>query len=163
MRAPKELPLADEYRSDRRVSNDDQSRDIEWLADSNGEHSEEAFRYLLDVERRRSQMSGRPFLLLLITFVPGGADNGAIPTRVAARVFAALSGVLRDTDLVGWHSDAHTVGAVLTQSGSTPPATAMSRVRARVWQALDTELPTTLAKQLRLRLCQITADLEVWN
>ncbi len=56
---------ADELTSDRSMAAD---------VSDGGTYSEEAFRYLLAIERKRAERCGRPFLLLLVDYRRLGAD-----------------------------------------------------------------------------------------
>src|SRR5690242_12797047 len=80
---------------------DDVDHDSCDLARNVGIHSaynEQAFRYFLANERKRSELSNRPFLLLLVELEQPHAI-GRIESSVAPKLFAGLSGCLRDTDL----------------------------------------------------------------
>jgi lipopolysaccharide/colanic/teichoic acid biosynthesis glycosyltransferase len=85
------------------------------LSASNGERNalgEEAFRRMLIIERKRTERSGNPFLLMLLE---GGNHQGSEKNGKA--LGSALSALLlstRETDVIGWYKDGTTVGAVFT-------------------------------------------------
>src|SRR2546426_11392606 len=89
------------------------------LQDGSSEaYNEEAFQYFLEVERKRSEISRRPFLLMLIEFNrhPAGI-NPEIDAVTAGKLFSILRMCLRETDFVGWYRERRVAGAVLTQHG----------------------------------------------
>ena len=99
-------------------------------------YDEEAFRYLLAVERERFDRSGRSFLLLLLAPAPQPGVGARIAPRVARQLFASLRSCLRETDFVGWYHDERVAGAVLTDLGERT-ATAVGR---RVGQTIGSAL-----------------------
>jgi hypothetical protein len=82
---------------------------------------EQAFQYLVEIERRRSEDTQRPFLLMLLE-----CDD-----RELGRLFPIVCNSVRETDFVGWYRQGAVVGATLTQDGrrGTPDASAIVRDR----------------------------------
>jgi hypothetical protein len=119
-------------------------------------YSEDAFRYFLDIERKRAEASNRPLLLLLID-VLDDAGRGSADQDSAGLVLAALNGCLRDTDLVGWYHEARVLGAVLTQRGETPVADASGQVIGRVNRALAFRLPADITARLQVRVFELAS------
>jgi hypothetical protein len=119
-------------------------------------YSENAFRYFLDIERKRAELSNRPLLLLLIDVLDDGT-RGRSRHDSADLVLAALSGSLRDTDLVGWYHEGRVLGAVLTQRGDTPVADASSQVIERVNRALALRLPADIRARLQVRVFELAS------
>ena len=122
-------------------------------------YNEEAFHHFLSIERKRSEASTRPFLLLLVEFdkhlglpVPIGHD-------VASRLFAALAASLRDTDVIGWYREQRIAGAVLTDLGDAPQ-TIMPAITQRVRAFLQCDLPAGIASLVQVRLYQLPARIE---
>lgn len=99
-------------------------------------YNEDAFRYLLAVERERFDRSGRSFLLLLLAPAPQPGVGARIAPRVARKLFASLRSCLRETDFVGWYHDERVAGALLTDLGERT-ATAVER---RVGQTIGSAL-----------------------
>ena len=160
MRAPKEL-LAAAGRGPEPLMTDPRACDIAQLPDAQGVYNENAFRYFLEIERRRSSVSGESFLLLVIDL--DGEAGEAIPPRVAAKVFAALSASLRDTDFVGWYAAEHAIGAVLIQAVDLSKVDAVGSVRARVSKTFASQLPNPVIGRLRIQVCQVRSDREIWS
>jgi lipopolysaccharide/colanic/teichoic acid biosynthesis glycosyltransferase len=74
---------------------------------------EESFHRMIAVERKRTERSGKPFLLVLM-------DTGdALPTaRVRSMLTTAadaLSLSIRDTDFIGWYKEGSVVGVMFTE------------------------------------------------
>jgi hypothetical protein len=122
------------------------------LQDGPGEaYNEAAFQYFLEIERKRSELSSRPFLLLLIDFT----KHPRIDAVNADTLFSVLSLCLRETDFIGWYREGRIAGAVLTQHGDTDADDLSDVVRARIVGALRQRLPSDLARQLQTRIYQI--------
>ena len=113
-------------------------------------HDERTFRYLLDLEQRRSDRSGRPFLLVLVDI---GTDRQRdIDASVAAMMFSSLSSCLRETDFVGWYEEGRRPGAVLTELGEGSGSDVRKMLSDKVLILLE-RLPSDLASQLQIRVC----------
>ena len=74
---------------------------------------EEAFRRMISLERKRSERTQRPFVLLLM-------DTGrTLPTekngRVLLDILSALQAATRETDVMGWHETNSAVGVMFTE------------------------------------------------
>lgn len=73
---------------------------------------EETFRGMIAIERKRTERSKAPFLLMLLEAVN---DESANKNRSTLRkVISALLSSSRDTDLIGWYQDGVIVGAMFT-------------------------------------------------
>ena len=81
------------------------------------------FRRMITLERKRSERSRKPFMLLLLDMgdhLPS-EKNG----RILGKILSALSASARDTDVTGWYSKDCVVGVMFTEiaieeGGSTP-------------------------------------------
>ena len=120
-----------------------------------GAYSEEAFRYLLAIERKRAERSGRPFFLLLVDLKRMARGTLAMDVDLAAGVFASLSSALRDTDFTGWYREGRIAGAVLAQLADVSGDTIDEVVRRRVRLELSSRLPVDAADRLQTRVFQI--------
>jgi len=123
------------------------------LAGHGAAYIEEAFCFLLDIERRRFEASGEPFVLMLIDHRDRRTGTG-IDSAIGARVFASLTHALRDTDVIGWHRQGRAIGAVLTHLGDAPVVDVSRQMADRVTRAFVADLPNELAGQLRVRVYQ---------
>jgi hypothetical protein len=120
-------------------------------------YNEEAFLYFLEIERRRSEVSGLPFLLLLIDL---RKQPGMSPRMdgVADKLFSTLSTCLRETDFIGWYHDGSVAGAVLTQHADAPMREIPDVVNQRIAAALRDALPREVAQRLRVTVHQLPAS-----
>jgi hypothetical protein len=114
-------------------------------------YNEEAFQYFLEIEQKRSELSNRPFLLMLVDF----NKHPRIDAVTAGKLFSVLSLCLRDTDFIGWYREGRVAGAVLTQHGEADGDDLSDVVRQRIGGALRQRLPSDLARQLQARVYQI--------
>lgn len=122
-------------------------------------YNEEAFRYFLDVERRRAEVSNRPFVLLLVDLTKQMAapQMGAADAR---KLLSALAECVRETDFTGWYREGSVAGAVLTQHSDTADADLQEAVRVRIERLLAAHLPIQLASALRVRVYELPSAVQ---
>jgi lipopolysaccharide/colanic/teichoic acid biosynthesis glycosyltransferase len=99
--------------------------------------SEELFAHLLVRERKRSDRSNRPFILLSLK-TKDGLDLESSATGKAA--LEALAAGMRETDLLGWVEWPTVVGVIFPEIGAAEPARAVETVRTRVYRDLARQL-----------------------
>jgi hypothetical protein len=117
-------------------------------------HDEEAFRHFLAIEHKRSERSGRPYLLLLVDLQDHQDIRPPIDPAIASKLIAGLWLCLRETDVIGWYVANRVVGAVLTDLGDGPTAHVCRVVHQMVTDVLYEHLPPDVARQLQVRLYQ---------
>ncbi|MCU1313490.1 MAG: sugar transferase [Acidobacteriaceae bacterium] len=104
--------------------------------------SEETFKRVLTLERKRSDRSRQPFLLMLID--AGTARRAAAGTNLLRRTAAALLVTTRETDVVGWYREAAQVGVLFTalqlETGGHNQLTVVNTILERVRAALKERL-----------------------
>ena len=126
-------------------------------------YSEDAFRYFLEIERKRAARAHRPVLLLLLDLREQPTRNWIDP-MLAARLFSGLWNCLRETDVVGWYREDRMVGAVLTQvedGDQDGPRSEVTQVtRERVITALRQDLSADILRRLRVRVYHLHAELK---
>ena len=93
------------------------------------------FLFAVGQERKRSERSGKPFLLLLLA----GNYSGRKGDTVASKVVAALGASTRDTDIAGWYEDKNTIGIIFTE---------VAEKTNEAVQAVLTRVTTALSKTL---------------
>jgi exopolysaccharide biosynthesis polyprenyl glycosylphosphotransferase len=103
------------------------------LSGATGERSafgEETFRRMLVIERKRTERSGKPFLLMLLDAGPqqGSEKNG----KVLDSMLSALLSSTRETDVIGWYKDRTTVGAMFTGLLADDRSAILSTILMRV-------------------------------
>jgi hypothetical protein len=121
-------------------------------------YNEEAFRYFLEIERKRSQVANRPLLLLLVDLTTKVNLSGALENGVSAKVFVGLSQSLRETDVVGWYREGQVIGAVLTRRADAPEADASAQLIERVTVVLHKSLPAAVAGRLQVRVYELPSS-----
>jgi lipopolysaccharide/colanic/teichoic acid biosynthesis glycosyltransferase len=102
--------------------------------------SEESFHRMITLERRRSERSQRPFVLLLIDTGRGYPGDGQ--DRVLLNMLSALQGATRETDVTGWYKTGSTVGIMFTEivlDNNAVLSTILSRIGAVLRDRLDTD------------------------
>jgi hypothetical protein len=115
-------------------------------------YNEEVFKYLLAVERERSDRSGRPILLLLMAPAPRPGARTPIARAVARTLFSSLRLCLRETDFIGWYREARVAGAVLTDPGEETATAVCRRVGQTIGGALRESCASEAARGFQLRV-----------
>jgi lipopolysaccharide/colanic/teichoic acid biosynthesis glycosyltransferase len=100
--------------------------------------SEGAFQRLISLERKRSERSQRPFVLLLIDSGPSlsGEKNGLI----LLEMLAALQEATRETDVTGWYKTNAVMGVMFTEivlDNDLVLSTILSRIGSALRGRLD--------------------------
>ena len=117
-------------------------------------YNEEAFHYLLEVERKRFEASNQPFVLLLVDLTRHVGQGDRMIAVIGAKVFVSLTRSLRDTDMIGWYRQGRIIGALLTHLGDAPVADVSGQMAKRVTRAFGSDLPREIARHLKVRLFQ---------
>jgi lipopolysaccharide/colanic/teichoic acid biosynthesis glycosyltransferase len=101
---------------------------------------QELFTKLLCLERKRTERSGRRFVLMLL-------DTGDLlkagKKPILAKLLSAITQAIRDTDLKGWYKDHSVIGVIFTEIGG---GESQSIVRA-----LSSKLTDSLYSALTVR------------
>jgi hypothetical protein len=119
-----------------------------------GAYNQEAFRYLLETEKKRSERSGYFFQILLVYWTDAQGRIVQLDSHVAMTVKAALSCSLRETDYIGWYRDGRIVGAVITVLVQESMAQVASHLQKRLVEILRAELGVEETSRLKIRVCQ---------
>jgi len=114
-------------------------------------YNEEAFRYFLAVERKRSERSGRPFVLLLVNLKQEPGRTARIEPPVARELFLGLWSSLRETDVIGWYREDHVAGALLVELQDGIGRDVSSMIVEKVSAGLRERLSTNVALRLQVR------------
>ena len=75
--------------------------------------TEEVFRRMISLERKRSERTQRPFVLLLMD--TGGTPPTEKNGRVLLDILSALESATRETDIMGWYETNSAVGVMFTE------------------------------------------------
>ena len=99
---------------------------------------EESFQSAIAFERKRTERSARPFLLMLID--GSGIRSEETAREVLTKGLPDLSGSIRETDLIGWCKSSTVVGVLFTEIGANGgdciPSILMSRVKGILYESL---------------------------
>jgi hypothetical protein len=117
-------------------------------------YKEEAFRFLLASESRRSVRSGHSFNILLVYSIDKRGlvvhmDRGVVDT-----VVEALFRTVRETDYIGWYLDGRIVGGVLTVLGQDSEVEVSTRIQQRLREIFRAEVSAEKNGRLQIRICQ---------
>jgi lipopolysaccharide/colanic/teichoic acid biosynthesis glycosyltransferase len=110
--------------------------------------SEESFKRMIAIERKRTERSREPFLLML---VEAGRTHGAEKSSKALdKIVSAMLSSTRETDVVGWYKAQTTVGVMFTGLTVKDKSAVLSTILNRVSAALRDELPSDQFSQISL-------------
>ena len=117
-------------------------------------YNEEAFKYLITKESKRSKRSGYSFNILLIYSTDKHGLIVQMDRDEADTVVSALFRTLRETDYIGWCREGRIVGGVLTvlEQDSAPEMSV--RIQQRLMDILRVEVSVEKISRLRIRICQ---------
>jgi lipopolysaccharide/colanic/teichoic acid biosynthesis glycosyltransferase len=100
--------------------------------------TEGAFRRVISLERKRSERSRKPFLLMLVDMGKESAADKNTPG--AKRAVCALSLATRETDVTGWYTNHTVIGIMFTEIGSEDRGMTLSTLMKRVNEILHRNL-----------------------
>jgi len=109
---------------------------------------QEAFRGLISLERKRTERSRKPFLLMLL-------DVGdSWPTKRSAetlgKIIAALPVTTRETDVTGWYTNTSVVGVMFTEIVIPKPSTIPNNIVTRISDTLRNNLTIEQFNQINI-------------
>lgn len=92
--------------------------------------TEESFHSVISLERKRTERSRRPFLLMLLDMesVPVADRNGKRLAKILAVLFASI----RETDGAGFYKDKVVIGIVFTELASDPVKSCVNAIVTRI-------------------------------
>jgi lipopolysaccharide/colanic/teichoic acid biosynthesis glycosyltransferase len=102
--------------------------------------NEAIFQRIITRERKRSERSQRPFVLLLID--TGGDQPGSNQGRLLLDLLSAIQLATRETDVTGWYKTDAVVGVMFTEialDNNAVLSTILSRIGAVVRDRLNTD------------------------
>jgi lipopolysaccharide/colanic/teichoic acid biosynthesis glycosyltransferase len=108
---------------------------------------EELFMKLLCLERKRTERSGRRFVLMCL-------DTGNLPksakSPVMANLLSAIAQSTRDTDLMGWYRDGSVIGVIFTEVGGAEDKCIVQALSSKLTDSLYGALSITEVNEIRL-------------
>ena len=99
---------------------------------------ERTFKRMIAVERKRSERSKEPFLLMLLE--AGKLHNAELHVAALENLAGALMASNRETDLVGWYKDRTTLGVIFTGLAAIDKDSTLNTIQSRVETILRDEL-----------------------
>lgn len=115
--------------------------------------SEKTFLEILTLERKRSERSGKAFVLMLTEW--DSSESNAFPESVVAAIAAAK----RDTDLTGWYSEGFVLGTIFTELGTLDDTT-FEKLRDRFGSVMKESCPPALLEKVRFTFYRVPDE---WN
>src|SRR5437667_444028 len=100
--------------------------------------SETAFHHMISLERKRTERSRKPFLLMLLNANGGLAKDQK--AELLAQTLSLLSACTRETDAAGWYKNDSVVGAMFTEIAAEDRNTIVGTMLGRVSEHLRSNL-----------------------
>src|SRR5262249_40520032 len=104
----------------------------------NGLLTEQHFQRAIVLERRRSERSGKPFLLMLLE--SDKSNSSEERRKLISEILSPLSLSTRETDVLGWYKQDLSLGMVFTEIKTEDKATIGEVMRVRMTEVLRNEL-----------------------
>ena len=108
---------------------------------STGAHevlNEGTFKRMIAVERKRTERSGEPFLLMLLE--AGNPQSLEKNEKGLNNILSVLPLSIRDTDIIGWYKDRTTVGVIFTGLARKDKSSILSVILSKVSTTLRDQL-----------------------
>jgi aspartate kinase len=110
---------------------------------------EPTFLGMIALERRRTERSRKPALLMLLDLGYLSRDKN---DKALNNVLTALSLATRDTDATGWYKDRSVVGVMFTEIGIDGPGAILGTIMHRVSEILRSNLSLENSSQMNISL-----------
>jgi lipopolysaccharide/colanic/teichoic acid biosynthesis glycosyltransferase len=110
--------------------------------------NEKSFKRTIAVERKRSERSKEPFLLMLVEV--GSQPESKDAQRVLDSMISVLLEASRDTDVVGWYRERATLGVMFTGLVVTDKSLILTTILNRISNMLRDELTFDQFNQVSL-------------
>ena len=111
---------------------------------------ERNFRKILVLERKRSERSGNPFVLVSVDISRLLGETKQLDPVLRDTIFASLQLAYREIDFVGWHQENNTIGVILTELGDSLNDKVRDVVRSKAMLELSERLPDKIAHLLSI-------------
>jgi len=111
--------------------------------------SQELFARTLYLERKRTERSGRSFVLMMLESTK--LLNARSDHQALERVLFVLSRSTRDTDITGWYKEECTIGVIFTELGANVDGKSVVKaLLTKITNALSSALTISQINQIRL-------------
>jgi lipopolysaccharide/colanic/teichoic acid biosynthesis glycosyltransferase len=119
---------------------------------------EKSFRQMIAVERKRTERSRQPFLLMLLD--AGNCLPSDSSGKVLGQILGALSLATREIDVTGWYKTHSVVGVMFTEISVDDRGSILGTVMSRVSETLRNNLSLHNFTQISIALHVFPED---WN
>jgi len=119
---------------------------------------EKYFRKILILERKRSERSGKPFILVCVDTSRLLGETKVLDPVLRDAIFASLQSAYREIDVVGWHQENLTIGVILTELGQSPREKIREVVRSKALTRMDRHLPREVMAELSVSVLYFPED-----
>jgi lipopolysaccharide/colanic/teichoic acid biosynthesis glycosyltransferase len=104
----------------------------------------------LSLERKRTERSRKPFVLLLMDIGGLGELNGN-SNRLVHEVVTTLASLVRETDTTGWYRDASVLGTIFTELGNDGHLNvSIDSIVAKVASALERQVGPERSSRIKI-------------
>ena len=110
--------------------------------------NEGAFHRMISLERKRTERSRKPFLLMLVDM--GNDLQSDKNGKALDKILSALSLSTRETDVTGWYKNNSVVGVLFTEFGVGDCNTILTTLMTRVSETLRTNLSSQHFNQISI-------------
>lgn len=110
---------------------------------------EATFTQALAVERKRTERTKAPFLLMLLE-IEGDGDIQKTGEAHLVSTTAVLTSFCRDTDLIGWYKDREVLGVIYTGLHPGDKRSILNTFQSKLRNVLQAELPENLFDRIRV-------------
>ena len=117
---------------------------------------EDSFQQVLALERKRSERSGNPVLLMLLNLKDLGNHHAS--RNLLSHLSSALYAVTRETDIKGWYANHLILGVIYTEIGNTD----LQEARDTIYRKVDECLRDILTGEQRQQV-EISFDAFLGN
>lgn len=97
---------------------------------------EQAFLQVLHIEQKRSERSGRPFVLMVLRPAPPDGKTGTV-CNWPAELLSCLTRATRETDVKGWYRKDGAVGVIFTEIPSTSAQQTLEVLERKITKLLE--------------------------
>ena len=90
-------------------------------------HDEDCFRAMLVMERKRTERSNNPFMIMFIDV--SGLQHMNTSLRTVKNLISTISTITRETDIKGWYSSQRIIGIIFTEYDPMSIGTIVQKVK----------------------------------
>lgn len=109
---------------------------------------EPAFHRMIALERKRSERSRKPFVLMMVDV--GDEQESDKNTKALRKIASALSASTRETDVIGWYAKNRALGVMFIEIGPDGKSATLGIIVGRITEALRANLAFEQFNRLRI-------------